>query len=78
MVTEAENAPEEFAAMFVGVVVNGKVSNFIVMLVFGVKPTPLTVTVEPAFPDVGESVMAVAKTVNVADFVFVLSVADTV
>jgi len=53
-------------------------SNFIVIVALGAKFVPETVTTVPAAPEVGESVIAVATTVNVLDAVNVPSVADMV
>ncbi len=63
----AENEPDEPAAILAGVVVNVVVPSFIVIVAPTVKPVPEMVTVVPATPDVGESVIEVATTVNVAD-----------
>ena len=62
--------------MLAGVVVSVVESIFIVMVAPETKPVPVTVVVDPATPEVGDSVMLVATTVNVADWVFVPSVAD--
>jgi hypothetical protein len=81
MVTVAENEPAVLAKRLDGVVASVEASNLIVMLAPEPKPTPETVTVDPAPPEVEESVMLVAAapvTVNVADSVLILSVADMV
>ena len=64
--------------MLAGVVVSVVESIFIVMVALETKPVPVTVTVEPVTPEVGESIILVATTVKVADSVFELSVADTI
>lgn len=76
IVMEAENPPAELATMLAGVVVSVVESIFIVMVAPDTKPVPVTVVVDPATPEVGDSVMLVATTVNVADCVFMPSVAD--
>lgn len=48
----------------------------IVIVAPAAKPVPVTVTVEAAIPEVGDKVILVATTVNVAVSVFVPSVAD--
>jgi hypothetical protein len=80
MVIVAENVPVDVVVTVDGVVVNGLLSNLIVIAVLAAKLLPDTVTTVPVGPEVGESVMpvAVVVTVNIADSVFVPSVADTI
>lgn len=80
IVIVAENVPEELAVTLDGVVVIVLVSNFRVILLLTVNPEPETVTELPAAPEVGLNVTVVTDeiTLNVADAVAVLSVADTV
>jgi hypothetical protein len=67
IVIVAENEPDELATILAGVVVSVVVPSFIVIVAPTVKPVPEIVTVVPTTPELGESVIEVATTVNVAD-----------
>jgi len=81
MLIVAENVPEEVAVTVAGVVISCIPSNFIVMVLLALKPEPETVTVVPAGPEVGDSVIVIPDEddmLNVAVAVTKPSVADTV
>jgi len=79
IVIVAENAPVEDVVTLAGVVASVVESNFTVMALFAVNPVPVIVTVMLGAPEFGDNVIVGVKdTVNVADAVFVPSVADTV
>lgn len=67
MIVIPENEPLLVEVTVVGVVVNGVVSNFIVIVLLAPKLEPEIVTVVPVGPEVGDKVIAVcgAVTVNV-------------
>lgn len=74
----AEKSPTVVEVTVDGVVVMAVPLYLIVIAELGAKPVPLTVTVAPAPPDVGLSVIPVANTVICTDATFVPSEAATV
>jgi len=70
MLIVAENVPFEDVVTLAGVVASVTESNFIVIALLALNPEPVTVTVMPGAPEVGDTVMVVTiDTLSVADAV---------
>ena len=57
MVIVAVNVPVEVVVMLAGTVATAVASNFVVMLLLGLNPEPVTVTTVPPIPTLGDSVI---------------------